>query len=167
MTGSSGDEAAGRIREIDGYWNRGYGGTVPRSFVDELLGYALAVVAELERLKARGSHRTLDELAAEQGVGPFDPDAWPTPDLSDEEAAAFDAAIVECRGGGRLARLGDLYDEWNVGSDDGEPNYIRSLSEGDARFVAGRDAIALLHRYVSDWRKVDNPKQRQDGEDQP
>lgn len=149
--------------------------------------------AEVERLKARGSHRTLDELAVEQGVGPFDPDAWPAPEdqLSPEEFAAFEAGIAECRGterrGGeaelaeqmRHRKLGVYRLHWRSGGT--SVAAVGMLYDGTrwyapANWTTGSMEADPAHLIGTDWSRIERAdlieayryvreEQRQDGEE--
>jgi hypothetical protein len=51
-----------------------------------------------------GESPTLEQLAVEQGVGPYDPASHTAAGLTDEEAVAFNAALADCEDVRDLAR---------------------------------------------------------------
>jgi len=60
------------------------------------------------RLVWPGEAASLEQLTVEQGVSAYDPEAWPVADLTDEEAATFNAALAECRADPATSKLQDL-----------------------------------------------------------
>lgn len=122
-------EGTARIREIDGCWNRGYDGTVGRSFVDELLACALSVVSEAEQLRARIAE--LGKVRNEWGV------RWPDDEIDtcDGETEARDRAHNDAG----LTLLRRLVGEWRP-ADDTTATDAEGPTAGTGRTETGMQA---------------------------